>query len=285
MYPYQPQRAPFQDSARHPKRAPDEAKQEPQRYPAPHPNMYPIPPPPMSTFPTQPLPLEAYQQPLPPGARVISPPRFPTAEDLKYKCSVCGRFRSPRYHYRHPIPPGELPRQTVCRRCREEATDSEDSDVYEERRQPRARSRSLVRVVEEPPHPRRARSVSRGYDLPRRRARSRSSYRESRPVRLIEQRRIIRHRSPSVEIVRYEVPQQQRSSVAETVYVDERSHHSGSSYVDDLYIVSDEEYICPPRSATIDTSQYMKGLTRRSQAPLDLESTNHHATVCPPSIL
>ena len=246
MYPYQPQQAPLQDGTNYLQRPPDGAKQEPKRYPAPHPNMYPIPPPPMTTFPTQPLPLDAYQQPLPPGARVISPPRFPTADELKYKCSVCGRFRSPRYHYRHPIPPGELPRPTVCRRCREAATDSEDSDSYEEKRQPSARSRSVVRIVQEPRQSR-ARSLSRGYDLPRRYARSRSTSRESRPVRFIEERRVIRQRSPSVEIVRYEAPRRRPSSVTETTYMDEFSHHSGSSYVDDLYTVSDEEYDCPPR--------------------------------------
>jgi hypothetical protein len=194
---------------------------EPQRYPVPHPNMYPIPP----SFSTQPLPMEAYQQaPIPAGARFISPPRFPTVDDLKYKCSICGRYRSPNYHYRHPIPPGELPKATVCRRCQEEATDSEDSEVHGQR-EPRARSRSVVR---------RARSLSRGYGVPRRRF-ARSSSR-SAGVRIVEERRPL-----GVELVRYVEPRQRRP---ETVYIERRS---GSSYEDDLYIVSDEEYDCPPR--------------------------------------
>ena len=236
MYPYQ---APLQDGTNQRQRTFGSAKYEPQRFPAPHPNMYPIPPP-MNPFPTQPLPLQAYQQhPLPPGARMISPPRFPTADDLKYKCGVCGRFRSPRYHYKHPIPPGELPKSTVCRRCREEATDTEDedSDSYEERT-PRSRSRRSVR---------RARSLSRGYDmLPRRQARS--SSRNARRVRIVEEERPPRARSPGVELVRYVEPRQQRP-VTRTIYVeDDRRHRtSGSSYEDDLYIVSDEEYDCPPR--------------------------------------
>jgi hypothetical protein len=188
---------------------------EPQRYLAPHPNMYPIPPP-NPTFPTQQiLPMEAYQraQPLPAGARFISPPRFPTANDLKYKCSICGRYHSPNYHYRHPIPPGELPKPTVCRKCREEATDSEESDEYEERL-PRARSRTVLR---------RARSVSRGV-TPRRYSSAGGP--------------IFDDRRPPGELVRYVQPR-------ETVFVE---HRSGSSYEDDLYIVSDEEYeSAPPR--------------------------------------
>ena len=252
MYPYQAHQGSLQDATNTQQRPADGAKREPQRYPAPHPNMYPIPPPPMMAFPTQPLPLETYQQqPLPPGARIISPPRFPNPDELKYKCSVCGRFRSPRYHYRHPIPPGELPRQTVCRKCREEATDSEDDDSFEERRVPRARSRSLVRVVEEPRRAR-MRSLSRGYDvLPRRYARSRSSSRENRRVRVVEEVRPPRRRSPGVELVRYAAPRprRRRSSVSETIYVEsDRQHRSSSSYEDDLYVVSDDEYDCPPRS-------------------------------------
>lgn len=234
MYPYQ---APLQDATNVQQRPPS-AKKEPQRYPAPHPNMYPIPPPPMSTFPTQPLPIEAYQhQPLPVGARFISPPRFPMADELKYKCSVCGRFRSPRYHYRHPIPPGELPRATVCRRCLEEATDSEDDSSYGERL-PRARRRSATRRI---------RSLNRDYDVnPRRHARSRSTSRERR-VRIVEERRPPRRRSPGVETVRYVEPRQ--TSATETIYVedDRRYRRSGSSYEDDVYIVSDDEHECPPR--------------------------------------
>ena len=99
---------------------------------------------------------------LPPGARAISPPRFPTQDDLKYKCAVCGRFRSASYHYRHPLAPGQLPGTTVCRKCRNTATDSEDESIesgdslrsehYGRRQAPRrarsrGRSRSRVRSL------------------------------------------------------------------------------------------------------------------------------------------
>lgn len=69
---------------------------------------------------------------LPPDARAISPPRYPTQDDLKYKCAVCGRFRSANYHYRHPLAPGQLPGTTICHNCRNSATDSENESIDSE---------------------------------------------------------------------------------------------------------------------------------------------------------
>lgn len=83
--------------------------------------------------------------PLPPGARALSPPRYPTADDLKYKCAICNRFRSLSYHYKHPLPQGQLPPKTICRKCKEAATDSEDESTNSEislREPPRQRRRS-----------------------------------------------------------------------------------------------------------------------------------------------
>jgi hypothetical protein len=123
--------------------------------------------------------------PLPPGARLLSPPRAATADELKYKCSICGRFRSPRFHYKHPIPPGQLPAQTVCRKCRQAGTDSEDSSDEKARLRVVRRSRSVVSIAE----PTRARLVSesdgrllrrrpsRVEFAPRSRSRSRSRHR------------------------------------------------------------------------------------------------------------
>ncbi|KAK5278826.1 hypothetical protein LTR20_009347 [Exophiala xenobiotica] len=62
--------------------------------------------------------------------------------DLRYKCEVCGRFRSTRYHYRHPILPGQIPTKTVCRKCRERATDSEDDSSCDSAQSSRRRHRS-----------------------------------------------------------------------------------------------------------------------------------------------
>jgi hypothetical protein len=161
-------------------------KPQPQHYAVPHPTMYPAPPqhvlptqhPVFGTLPhripgqIQYIPTQASgaypSQPLPPGARIISPPRYPTAEELKYKCSICGRFRSARYHYKHPLPSGQLPGKTVCRKCREQATDSEDSVStsivpYRKHRRPRGRSHGHVR----------SRSRAGSVDTTRRRATSR----------------------------------------------------------------------------------------------------------------
>ncbi len=76
---------------------------------------------------------------------------FPNPSDLRYKCEVCGRFRSTRYHYKHPIRPGQLPTKTVCRKCRERATDSEDESSSSSQ-SPKRRYRS---------HGRRSRNRSR----------------------------------------------------------------------------------------------------------------------------
>ena len=50
---------------------------------------------------------------------------------LQHTCSSCGKFRSPSYHSRHPLAPGELPKPGVCRKCVKEHTSSEDSDEDE----------------------------------------------------------------------------------------------------------------------------------------------------------
>ncbi|KPI45126.1 uncharacterized protein AB675_2515 [Cyphellophora attinorum] len=115
------------------------------------PNPLPTPMNPQSTYgtvmapgPTQP-PGGWPHQNLPPGARAVSPPRYPTAEDLKYKCAICGRFRSAIYHFEHPLPAGQIPPSTVCRRCRHASTDSENDSIADSReshRQSRSRRRS-----------------------------------------------------------------------------------------------------------------------------------------------
>ncbi|RMD39559.1 hypothetical protein DV735_g5572, partial [Chaetothyriales sp. CBS 134920] len=82
------------------------------------------------------------QRPPPPGVSVLSPQCLPTTEEMRYKCSVCGRFRSTKYHYKHPIPPGQLPSKTVCGRCWDEATGSEDSETADETQERRYRQLS-----------------------------------------------------------------------------------------------------------------------------------------------
>ena len=246
-------------------------KPAPQSYPAPSPGMYPAPPPqvPHGQFPSQvnvnphlgppyspqqfpsqhlPFPTQppgiSQATPLPPGARVISPPRLPSADDLKYKCSVCGRFRSARYHYKHPIPPGHYPGRTICRNCREEATDSEDeaesSESLDDRRHRRRRSRSQRRAMSADVAVSRTRSRSwRGrspsrviysdeedYDYYRRPVRgrswSRSSSLEVEPIRRATRRARSRHgRSPSVDVVRYVERAERPKLTRRITYIDE----------------------------------------------------------------
>lgn len=49
----------------------------------------------------------------------------------KHTCAACGKFRSARYHYRHPLAPGETPRPTLCRKCVKQHTSSEEFDEIE----------------------------------------------------------------------------------------------------------------------------------------------------------
>jgi hypothetical protein len=245
---------------------------QPPTYPVPDPMMYPNPPQPpqnrqqnqqagygtlpqhpstqqLQNIPTQPP--GAYPtEPLPPGARIISPPRYPTADDLRYKCSNCGRFRSQRYHFEHPLPLGQLPPRTICGKCRDEAegSDSEGtatSDEYNDsrRRRPtartrsrshnRGRSRSRSRARSATPAPRRStrrRSISRSRaqwsdDDDEKIGEIRRSY--SRSSSLEMEPSSSRRPAPQVEIFRYVERPARPQLTRRIVYVeDERPRRS-----------------------------------------------------------
>jgi hypothetical protein len=215
--------------------------------------------------------------PLPPGARLLSPPRAATADDLKYKCSICGRYRSPRFHYKHPIPPGQFPAQTVCRKCRQAGTDSEDTSDEQPRVRVIRRSRSIVSIAEPP----RARIVSdvdgrvlrrrpsRVEFAPRSRSRSRHRGRHRRhsvspsssldldELRIVDEeghRRRGRSRSVArvVERVRYieESPPVRVSPPRETIYIEDEGPmrpRRASRYEEDYYTDYDSEGDYVPR--------------------------------------
>ncbi|EXJ74013.1 uncharacterized protein A1O5_02307 [Cladophialophora psammophila CBS 110553] len=152
----------------------------------PHP-MAPPPPnffaPPMQ-FPSQPQSFLATPPAVPPGVHTNTVPAptqpygpqiplpgpIPTHGEARYKCEICGRYRSARYHYKHPIQPGQLPSKTICRKCREEATDTEEadsSDSVQSRRSrhyhSRAPSRRRVSTSRSQRHRSRSRARSRGH--------------------------------------------------------------------------------------------------------------------------
>jgi hypothetical protein len=208
-------------------------------------------------------------QPLPAGARAVSPPRPITADDLKYKCGVCGRFRSPRYHYNHPIPPRELPKRTMCRRCRDAGSESEESyegtgyttrysrnrsssrsrsgsrfsDDIEvrvlsarRRRRPTRRSPSRLPVIQ--------RSLSRGKRPPLRsynRSDSLDSELERLEITGERRRRVVR--SPGVEVVeriRYIDEAPPRPTTWEAVYIGERVPAGQISTYSEVYFDGDD---------------------------------------------
>ncbi len=211
---------------------------------------------------------------LPPGARILSPLRAATADELKYKCGICGRFRSPRFHYKHPIPPGQLPAPTVCRKCRQTGTDSEDTSDEKARIRGLRRSRSVVSIsqpirtrvvsdgggrilqrrssrVEFTP---RSRSQHRG--RLRRRSISSSSSLDLDELDILEDNRCRRARSRSVgtivERVRYidESPRLRVSPPRETIYIDDDRdlrRYRSSRYEEDYYTDYDTEEDYIPR--------------------------------------
>lgn len=63
----------------------------------------------------------------------------------KHNCAACGKYRSPRYHYRHPLAPGEDPRPAFCRKCIRKHTSSEESQNNESWEQPQRRIRGRRR--------------------------------------------------------------------------------------------------------------------------------------------
>ena len=75
-----------------------------------------------------------------------------TSNERKYKCSICGKYRSPQYHYRHPLPPGQTPPSTICKKCQRSKTPSTDDSGSSLRRTRTRRSyysSDGSRVVEE----------------------------------------------------------------------------------------------------------------------------------------
>lgn len=136
--------------------------------PTPYPPYYLAPTPPIPTYPGS---CPAATTPgFPAATPHLESYRAPASDEPRYKCSICGRFRSPRFHYKHPIPPGQFPAKTICKKCREDGTDSESSchEVY--LRRARSRSRDLASISvhvarpvlsgsdEEPPLRRKSRS-------------------------------------------------------------------------------------------------------------------------------
>ena len=49
------------------------------------------------------------------------------ATSISQVCAACGKHRSPAWSSRHPLLPGEMPKPTLCKRCRGKSTSSEES--------------------------------------------------------------------------------------------------------------------------------------------------------------
>lgn len=139
---------------------------------------------------------------------------MPAPMETRYKCEICGRYRSARYHFRHPISLGQPPARTICRKCRQEETDSESektssSDSYRGSRSERQRSlrqdrsrrhRSRSRAHSSIHH----RTVDRGYERHDSPSCSESeSQSPRRKSHRSERRKYRRLESPDAELVRH----------------------------------------------------------------------------------
>ncbi|KAL8934944.1 MAG: hypothetical protein Q9211_004963 [Gyalolechia sp. 1 TL-2023] len=143
----------------------------------------------------------------------LQPQRAPA----KHTCAACGKFRSARYHYRHPLASGETPRPTLCRKCIKQHTSSEEFDQIERARW-KKRGRQARQQQHHPSYSSDEWSSSSGHEERRRRHRYRS-FSETRRHRRIprsssgvntrvyiirqpEERQPARSSSDSVRIVR-----------------------------------------------------------------------------------
>ena len=111
-------------------------------------SVYASPPAPQVTY--QYNPPAVYQPPPPPYTQIVQPSQpigtTTTTTTTKYDglqsgggrskhtCASCGKFRSARYHYRHPLASGETPRPTLCRKCIKKYTSSDEFDEIERAR-------------------------------------------------------------------------------------------------------------------------------------------------------
>lgn len=246
------------------------------RYAEPHPRMYPmipsgsepLPPPQaqdeLNFTPSVSNALVSMPQPSPAlfGQQMPMHPHHPpmpsSIDPTKHTCGICGKLRSPRYHYKHPLAPGQLPRPTVCKRCRKEETDSEDESVdsydrrdYRERSRARSQLRSQSRARSARPKSRARSSSRQGYrkvDFDYYSGRDpevSSSESDISETYSSRQRRRSRRRSraPDVEIHRYvDVDRQPRKKI---VYVESRS--TSHDYSNDEDEGVDVRYIDAPR--------------------------------------
>ncbi|KAI4101528.1 MAG: hypothetical protein LQ339_005025 [Xanthoria mediterranea] len=187
----------------------------------------------------------------------------PQQASSKHSCASCGKFRSARYHYRHPLASGETPRPTLCRNCVKQHTSSEDFDDKK-----RARRKAWQREDRRPKHHRSYSSdewsSSSSQEERRRYHRYRSSNQTPR-----HQRSTQSSSGPSTKVYiirRTEARRQQPSSSSENIRVTRRvrvddnrlrpilrtrhrygpydGHYSHEEYHEDVEI-DDEDYFQP----------------------------------------
>ncbi|KAI9819495.1 MAG: hypothetical protein M1827_006943 [Pycnora praestabilis] len=107
-------------------------------YPGPQPGSAPEEQPPQTFTRLTPSLVPSEPKPSPPPPPQLSksdlPEKKPTPPQSvpQHICWSCGKHRSPHYHQRHPIAPGEVPRMTICRKCKRQRTPSPERNANEQ---------------------------------------------------------------------------------------------------------------------------------------------------------
>lgn len=141
----------------------------------------------------------------------------------KHTCAACGKFRSARYHYRHPLAPGEIPRPTLCRKCVKQRTSSEEFDDIErahlKKRKREARQRKLPRSYSSEEW-----ESSSSHEKPRRYYRYRSSHDSRRQSRTPRSSSEVSNR---IYIIRRPAERSRPRSSSESVRIVRRARSTG----------------------------------------------------------
>ena len=221
------------------------------------------PPPPTYVMPAPSTQVVQVSQPVEASTTTVTTTIEPQAPS-KYSCASCGKFRSARYHYRHPLASGETPRPTLCRKCVNQHTSSEDFEDME-----RARWKRRHRESCRPKHRSYSSeewSNSSSHEERRRHHRYRSSDESRRHARSDQSSS---GRSTKIYIIRAEARREQPSSSSEHVRITRRArtdadrprpilrtrhrygpydgHYSHEEYREDVEVDEDDDDYFQPR--------------------------------------
>ncbi|KAL8833465.1 MAG: hypothetical protein Q9176_007967 [Flavoplaca citrina] len=203
------------------------------------------PPPPTYVIPAPPTQVVQVPQPVEASTTTVTTTIEPQAPS-KYSCASCVKFRSARYHFRHPRASGETPRPTLCRKCVKQHTSSEEFEDMErarwkrrhrESRRPNHRSYSSEEWSSSSSHEERRRHHRSGrntkiYIIRRAQARREQPSSSSEQVRITRRARTDADRPRPILRTRHR-------------YGPYDGHYSHEEYCEDVEVDDDDDYFQP----------------------------------------